>query len=554
MKTFRILMMTVLLAVGAVAVACGTSTNGQVQDQAPAVSRSSEAVNPTLAPVEVSTEPRVDGAVLTDGVTVEAAAINVTSSATSPGGYDSTIARTEAYWYSRFNLASLVMRSGMGIQLKPPMEMRKKMMEMAGITEAPANPYLLQAVYRSGDPYLIREFNGDANDFSNYRWDPDLMDTTVTPQAMAYTIVKEIIWAKSFATDVEGPDPMNHFRALILSTEAAAQAGFAAGKMRSPEGLFVGGWRAGKQTDSSAGPQDQIAMLWALSELSDYATGNYGFYAAPVTSEMASGWADGLVGALRARIDLEPEFLNSMPTRDIGVALAALSAYAGYAADSGARAYVVEELIPRIAAEIIGRTDDEGRLEANGGFSQVASQSTAISGLVFASRIVADESYSRGALHLWGYMETLWDDEAKVYIPSPGDVDYTYAVRDVGDIVGALNALINGLGVGAEERLAEFFFSAVNASGLQIAEGEATGGGADGDSIPGPAGAGGLFGRAPVLATEVVYRAASGSWEVTNPIFTTSDAMLANSHFMWVGIWGSKASVAGNGIPIARSE
>jgi hypothetical protein len=53
----------------------------------------------------------------------------------------------------------------------------------------------------------------------------------------------------------------------------------------------------------------------------------------------------------------------------------------------------------------------------------------------------------------------------------------------------------------------------------------------------------------PALAETDCLRA-----NVTNPIFTTSDAMLANSHFMWVGIWGAKASVAGNGIPIARSE
>ena len=244
--------------------------------------------------------------------------------------YDPQRAHSEAYWYSRFNLANLVMRSGMGVQLKPPMEKVEGMMEMAGISEGPANPYLVQALYSSGDPHLIQEFNGNDGDFANFRWDPSKMDRTIVPQAMGYTIIKEVIWAKSFASDVEGSDPMNHFRALVLSAEAAAQASFAAENLKTADGLFVSGWKDGEVSDPETAPQDQIVMLWALSELADYTTGAYGWYAAPITQDQASEWADELILAIEQRTRVEPGYLTAMPSRDVGVALSALASYATY--------------------------------------------------------------------------------------------------------------------------------------------------------------------------------------------------------------------------------
>ncbi|MFQ5874225.1 MAG: hypothetical protein ACE5JL_10550, partial [Dehalococcoidia bacterium] len=206
--------------------------------------------------------------------------------------YDPNTAHFEGYWYSRYNLGHFVMRSGLGVQLMPPPDKVKAMMEMAGISEGPANPYLLQAVYASGDPHLVNAFNGNESDFSNFRWDPAGMDTTVTPEAMGQTIIKEVIWAKSFATDVEGAVPMNHFRALVLSTEAVAQANFAATNLMSNDGLFLPAWRDGEILEEEPAAQDQMVMLWALSELADYASGKYGWYAAPLSNDNAHAMAD----------------------------------------------------------------------------------------------------------------------------------------------------------------------------------------------------------------------------------------------------------------------
>ncbi len=268
-----------------------------------------------------------------DGIANEALTESSASSITNenPVSYDPAVAQNEAYWYSRYNLGHLVMRSGMGIQWMPPMEKVQEMMKMAQISAGPSNPYLVEAIYSSGDPHLIQDFNGDGTDFSNFRWDQAKMDKVVTPQAVAYTMIKEVIWAKSFASDVEGANPMNHFRALVLSAEAAAQARFAMMNLQSSDGLLIAGWRDGQVTNTNATPLDQMVMLWALSELSDYAGGDYRWYGVPLTKEQALTWADELLVAVGEHLRTRPDFLTGMPSRDLGVALAALSSYVGYA-------------------------------------------------------------------------------------------------------------------------------------------------------------------------------------------------------------------------------
>ncbi|MFQ5924458.1 MAG: hypothetical protein ACE5IE_00480 [Dehalococcoidia bacterium] len=469
-----------------------------------------------------------------------------------PPAYDPSAAHSEGYWYSRYNLGHLVMMSGMGVQLMPPMEMVQQMMGMAGISEGPANPYLVQALYSSGDPHLITEFDGDPNNFSNFRWDQAQMDKTVTPQSMGYTMIKEVIWAKSFASDVEGPDPMNHFRALVLSTEAAAQANFMMTNLKASNGLFVHGWKEGSVSDAALTPQDQLVMLWALSELADYASGRYNWYAAPLSHSQALALADGLLTAIVDQTTVAPGFLLSMTTRDLGIALSALAAYASYTQNEDQRSLVVEELIPSLTAELESRMDDQGKLVADGGYSQAATQGAAINGLIFAFKVTGDASSRDAALNLWGYLETLWDNTASVYAPFPGASSYTYTPRDVADVVAAFNALLHGLDLDVEQRFADFLNGAVNLSGLQIAEGAPTGGGEDEDTIPDPFHAGGEFGQSPVLATEAAYNVASGEWSITNPRFTTSYAMALSNQMMWIGLWVLNPSVPGHGIPETR--
>ncbi|MEE8159480.1 MAG: hypothetical protein V3T78_08970, partial [Dehalococcoidia bacterium] len=464
-------------------------------------------------------------------------------------GSPAFLAHFQSYWYSRSNLGHLTSRSGLGVRFIPTDDQIGALREMAGITQGPANAFLVQALYSSGDPSFVRPYDGNENDFANFRWDQSKMDRTVTPQAMGYAMIKEVIWAKSFATDVEGPSPLNHFRALTLSTEAAAQARFAAKHLISGDGLLVHGWKDDQITDSSTQLQDQMVMLWALSELSDYATGKYGWYADPLSHEEAMGMADALVAAVVNYVEARPESLAGLPSRDAGVALVALSSYINYAPEGASRKVALESLVPKLAGLLINRMDQQGRVSEPGDYSQVANQAASVQGLVYAFKVTGKEPYREAALRSWGNMESLWDSAAGLYATSPEGASYTYTIRDVGDVSGAINSLLNGLGMNVADRFADFFENAVNRSGLLIAEASTTGGDGDGDSIPSPQSAGGPYGKAPVFATEAVYDVASGRWQVTNDRLTTADAMSAASQMFWMSVWGTQPATPGYGIP-----
>ncbi|HDY67795.1 MAG TPA: hypothetical protein ENH85_08395, partial [Candidatus Scalindua sp.] len=438
------------------------------------------------------------------------------------GTYAFNDAASEAYWYSRYNLGHLVMMSGMGIQFMPPKEKVMKMMEMAGIKAGPKNAYLVKAAYSSGDPHFTSKFNDDPNDFLNFRWDQAKIDKTVTPQAMGYTMIKEIIWSKSFASDVEGPDPMNHFRALVLSTEAAIQAGFMMENLKTENGLFRHAWKEGKVSDSSFTPQDQLVMLWALSELASYSSGKYKWYAAPLDHQTALKMADGLLSSLEEYVKINPRFIYpDLPTHDIGLALAALSSYAAITEKKDLRNLTLERLIPLHAQNLINRMADDGKLQTEREFTQLATQARAVNGLVLAYKVTGKQRYQDATLRAWDYMQTLWNEKAGLYATREGASRYTYTTEDVGDVVGAFNAVIHGLDKDVRSRFTIFFDKAVNKSGLQIAEGPPTGGQEDGDGVPAPPMAGGEFGQAPVFATEAVYDVDSGQWLLTNSRFST---------------------------------
>ena len=61
---------------------------------------------------------------IADQASTQSSASSVTLE--NPVSYDPAVAQYEAYWYSRYNLGHLVMRSGMGIQWMPPVSNQQK--------------------------------------------------------------------------------------------------------------------------------------------------------------------------------------------------------------------------------------------------------------------------------------------------------------------------------------------------------------------------------------------------------------------------------------------
>jgi len=174
----------------------------------------------------------------------------------------------DAYWYSRYNLGHLLMRSGMGIHMvhnplfkkhavedknkdgsmmfpKPKDFMKFKIRQFCARTGLPCrldpkhknNPkafppkgvFPIFLEFSSGLPRFTKP--PQTSDFSTLRWHPDSMDRTINPGAVGMSLVKQTLWAEDFfATHREGPNGEvwfgnpkeygNGFRGAVLTAMA----------------------------------------------------------------------------------------------------------------------------------------------------------------------------------------------------------------------------------------------------------------------------------------------------------------------------------------------
>ncbi len=188
-------------------------------------------------------------------------------------------ASEEGYWYSLYNLSSLVMgRSGMGIRFTPPPERIRKFLDFAGLAGPPLkHPYFVLIPYSSGDPHFTTRWSPD--DGATWRWDASGFDKAVTAEGWAWTAVKEFEWAKHFEDlkDVLG-SPLNHFRALMLNSLGTAGTIWMMEHMRLDNGLFAHAWKDGRIIDATPRLEDQWVVLLELSSLASVASGRFDWY------------------------------------------------------------------------------------------------------------------------------------------------------------------------------------------------------------------------------------------------------------------------------------
>ena len=133
----------------------------------------------------------------------------------------------ENYEYSRYQLGTVISRSGIGLHMmwapmimqmaamEPPGfdgsftgtpngfneddELMKNIMHFAMLSNgmAPMNPWPQFAEFESGDPHLPQPVADDFQmDFSSLRWDRSLMDKTLNLGAMGQTLMKQYLWAQ----------------------------------------------------------------------------------------------------------------------------------------------------------------------------------------------------------------------------------------------------------------------------------------------------------------------------------------------------------------------
>ena len=462
--------------------------------------------------------------------------ISLAHQTASAGEFTATDAEEEGYWYSRYNLGNMAMRSGIGQVVTPN---KKAIVKALAAVDAdfdlaefkkgntaygdgdhamPAkNVAPIATVYKSGDPHLVTKFNPP--DFGTQRWDPAKMDKTLTGAAHGYAITKEVEWARQFHVDDHFGTPQSDFGAYwrfvgeVMTLNA---------KMQSKS--FLKNMSAYDLTNGG-----DAVMLMALSDLSDLlAVDNLAH------SEVANRYKDEKAAkAFAAGADKVFALVYAGTPTSIQANSTAIQSLVWYAAKTNNSANkrkalkkivslstALENLTPKTAAE----------------------RAFYLRGLIDAKRTLG---VNDGSIRTIG-ADFLNDFDMENGVFKSQD---SYSIDDVGAIMGALNAMrifeTADIDAGlAEEIFKTFWENAVNKGGLQQSappvkiakspfeyEGEPKTFFRYGPSQPIPPKAGGKYGIAPVFGTSVGYK--DGKYTLTDGRFDSAGAMHASNEMIW---------------------
>ncbi|HHJ07523.1 MAG TPA: hypothetical protein ENK24_08475 [Anaerolineae bacterium] len=446
--------------------------------------------------------------------------------------FDATAAEEEGYWYSRYNLGNLVMRSGLGETFMPEMEMVQKMVQMVdanpddGDTAVPPmNASLLKSVYASGDPHYFNKFNVD--DYGSQRWDPATFDTTVTTRAMGWTIIKETEWAKQFHVDNhfgtvnDNFGAQQRFAGMVLNAESKMQLQYAAQMLKNDQGLYA-------NSDGVVDYGGNWVMLAAFSDAGALAMmenvphSASNRYRDDKASMMFLNAADMLYTALANRA---PEGVD-----ETSLAVQGLTWFAAHATNADHQAAALAKI------SMLGDS------LAAGSYATAADQASAIRGLLEAYRVSGNSAYLDAAAANFSALSGSYDAANGVF-----SSQNVYSIDNVAVIMGALNSLKLFAGDSVDQSAVEniftgFYESAVNKSGLQLSAPPipvAKGAFEQNEppifysypGMPAPPMAGGEFGVAPVFGTEITWD--GSQWSLSNARFDAAGAMHASNEFIW---------------------
>ncbi len=434
--------------------------------------------------------------------------------------FDATAAEEEGYWYSRYNLLSLTVQSGNGEVFMPDEEMMMAAMQMVDanmddgdVVTPPVNPAMLSIVYAGGDPHFTQMM--DPNDFGTMRWVGG--DTRVTTEASAWTITKELEWARQFHVDEHFGTPSDDF---------GAQQRFIGIIMALMPKMQVQAWmqQPDRFQDSLAG---DYAMLIALSD------GASVYSAQTMAHSVSNRYADPDTAAMFAQSAdmLFQKVVSSHPTsvRDLNLGIQALVWYAAHTASADNQATALVK---------IGEWGD-GLAAAEA--TTPAQHANALRGLVEAGRVLGMDAYLDTAAQHFNALGAEYDAAHGVFTTQA-----TYTTDDVGTIMGALNSARLFLGDRIDESqgtqmFAGFFEATVNLSGLQMSsppvelfkapfEQEEPDIYLRYPTQPMPPMAGGDYGIAPVLGASATW---DGSQWTVDQNFDTAGAMHSANEFIW---------------------
>ena len=462
---------------------------------------------------------------------------------------DVDAAKEEATWYSIMNVLALSLGSGTGVPLDQAES--DELLGRAGIgwDDLPLqNPLPLKAMFKSGDPHLLKQF--EQRNLDTWRWSPEGFDRTFVPQAQGWTIVAETECAKWFgipqSTESVSEELRREWRAhsMLLCLLARRQCDFAFDNLRNGKGLFVLASEPGsmKATESGSNLEDQACMLWACSDAASLAGQSDSTCADSEAHRRFVGLADDLFGAM---VDNKDSLLETSLNKVLAqsVAIPALVWYASVTEAHDRRARCLWLL--REFADNLVKAQDANEMVGD----TVVDAAAALRALAEAFRATHLRTYAETATQVFNFIESQWWKVPGVYSQTPLSTEYTYNTDDVGIITGALNASrlflkdrVNG--ILAELRMRLFFCNAVNLSGLQMSmpspdfmpawlrQREPSVHFRHG-SVPLPSQAGTDFGIAPVFAGEVGYDPQSDTWS-RRMTFDAPAAMHACCELLWL--------------------
>lgn len=437
----------------------------------------------------------------------------------------------QGYWYSRYNLGELTMKSGNGEIFMPEMAQVDMMLKMTSDSlsqaMAPKNPALLKRVFNTGNPQFSSPDIGDMMDFQANRWETSANQAPLTTyQAFAWTVTKEVEWSKQFNVDahfgtpggIAVPGAQERFNGVVLCAEAL---------MQSMEFMMNPTVFAAPTTEGLA------SALIAISDLSHYLktksthemSMNRCAQAASMmmkkTPEVISAeflmFADGLYEKLAKE--------NLSTLKDKALTIQALSWY-GLANDQ--KREEVRTLIKNIARDLT-------KLKAK----DALEQAYLVRAFNDAARITGNAAYTRSFEQALAALVSDHDTKTGIFKSKK-----TYSTDDVAVILAGLNAgkLFATKGDAATPVFISFFDTILNKAPMQISAPAVEGISAyerKPDSrlhrsslLPLPRKTtNGKFGTAPVFAASVTFD--GKSFKVQDDLFDTAGAMHLANEMIW---------------------
>lgn len=390
----------------------------------------------------------------------------------------------QSLWYAMSSILSVSVMSGFGLPWNydstKVSEWLNPLQDRSAENIVPENLAILRAVYKKGDPHYNNAYNGNRNDYQNFLWSESSFKKVITPTSQSYLIMDEVMLAKYL---YNGPESElrskgnlfeNKDLSLILMNSAILQCQFMSDYLRNGNGLFISKLDI---TQNQYGEPDleiaektpviceQAFALEAFSMVSRFLKNdeNNVFHNSKM-SESAGKLAEQIYDMFQD----SPEDVYGSKTRDLCSIISSCIQYYKSNEDDG----TILNYITMLCLELESRIDMSGnvlRLPDEDSFTSSSSSFMVMKTLIQAYRVTGIYKFQSSASLLYKKLNLLWSPSCSLYLLDDDD-KYKYTLRDVGSVLGGLNAVRlfgeDELRDEAKKKLMSFFNSAVNTSGI----------------------------------------------------------------------------------------